>query len=172
MDAETEIKLKEQEEEIASLRSANASLKEKDFSVEQKKLQDDLALEKAERAKLQETLTQKEYAEKKTAILKEFSNVTEDLIPVGIPLDQLKEFAGKLHNKIEEAKPKGPKAEDFNKIPAGSPNFNPGNQTPKEESLKNAQEKRVKFLATLQGKDYNKDHSELMNEALGTKILY
>ena len=172
MDTETEIKLKEQEEEISRLRSDNASLKEKDFSEEKNKLQADLVQEKAERVKLQETLKQKEYAENKAAILKEFPNVSEDLLPAGLPLDQLKEFAGKLHGRIEEAKPKGPKAEDFNKIPAGSPNFNPGNSTPKEEQLKVAQEKRSKFLATLQTKDYNKDQSELMSEALGTKILY
>lgn len=79
-----------------------------------------------------------------------------------------------MNSKLAGAKANaGVKPADFNGAPSGAPVANPGSTgSPKEEMLRNAQEKRTKFLATLQTKDYNKNSEELIAEGLGTKILY
>jgi|SRR3990167_9039480 len=129
--AELEARQKESEEEVIRLRAENEEMRAKDLSSEQR-LEQELSKEREEKAKLTEKLAQIEYSKKRSDVLKKFPEVSEDLIPNGLAVDEVEKFALKLQSKFEEVKkgqaPKpgeGPKPSDFDKLgnvqpPAGT----------------------------------------------------
>ena len=160
MDPETEIILKEKDDELARLSSENAALKIKDSNEDNKALKEQIAKYETEEKELQDRLQQKELAEKRTALFKRFPSVSEDLIPATMPIDQAEELAGKLQVKFTETKPATPNLNDFDKGKGSSPAGNPGATiSPKEQSLKDAQDKRSKFLDSFKTKKSSKNYA-------------